>query len=88
VLGASASDILAIFSSEYVKLLVLSFVIATPVSWYLLNIWLGGFAYRIEIGLGIFLLTFAAVLLAAFGAISSRLWKVITTNPVESLRSE
>ena len=88
VLGANATDILAIFSSEYVKMLVLSFAMSTPISWYLLNNWLGGFAYRIEIGLGVFLLTFFMTLLVAIGAISTRLWKVIRINPVDSLKYE
>jgi ABC-type antimicrobial peptide transport system permease subunit len=88
VLGATVADILIIFSSEYIRLLGLSFVIATPVSWYLSNYWLDGFTYRIEIGIGVFLVTFIAVLIVAAGAVSWRLWKVIITNPVESLRNE
>ena len=88
VLGASATSILAIFASEYIWIIAISFVIATPISWLLLNNWLNGFAYRIDIGIGLFLITFSIFIIVALGAISSRLVKVVITNPVESLRNE
>ena len=88
ILGASTQHILAIFTSEYIKLIGLAFVIATPLSWYFMDRWLDGFVYRINIGIGIFFLTLMVVLAAAITAVSYRLWVVVRSNPADSLRNE
>ncbi|GJM29846.1 MAG: ABC transporter permease [Cyclobacteriaceae bacterium] len=88
VLGASSSQIINLFSAEYIKLIGMAFIIATPLSWIALNKWLDGFVYRIDIGIGIFLLTLLIMLLVAAISAGFRMWKVIGSNPVNALRSE
>jgi hypothetical protein len=88
VLGATMPDILALFSKEFASLLVLAFVIAAPVAYYFMHAWLADFAYRIELGLGIFLLallTASGIVLLTVGykSVAAALAK-----PVEALRYE
>jgi hypothetical protein len=88
VLGASSKHLISIFSVEYIKLIGLAFIIATPISWIAMNKWLDGFVYRVDIGISIFLLTLFTILLVAAISVGFRLWQVIGTNPVNALRSE
>lgn len=88
VFGASVSRIIAVLNQDFIKLVLVSFVVAVPISLILMNRWLQEFAYRIEIGIGIFLLAGAAVLLIAFLTVSFQSVKAAFMNPVESLRSE
>ena len=88
VLGASISGIVAMLSKDFLKLVLLASVIAFPVAWWVMNKWLEGFAYRIHISWGIFLVAgFIAVLIALI-TVSFQALKVARTNPVESLRME
>jgi len=87
-LGASVSGVLWLFGKEYVRLLVLAFLLAAPLAWWAMNQWLDDYAYHISLGAGIFglslLLTFVvAVLTVGFQSVRAAL-----ANPVESLRSE
>jgi putative ABC transport system permease protein len=88
VLGASVASIVALLSKDFVVLVALALVIASPIAWYFIHQWLQGFAYRISIGWWVFGL-------AGFGAVSIALltigfqsFKVAVANPVKSLRSE
>ncbi|HBX66353.1 MAG TPA: hypothetical protein DEG32_09405, partial [Balneolaceae bacterium] len=56
VLGASSGNIVLLVNKEFTKLVAIAFVIAAPVAWYGMKTWLQDFAYRIELGIGIFLL--------------------------------
>ena len=88
VLGASVSNIVMMLSKDFVKLIIIAFVIATPVAWLAMNNWLQNFAYRISMSWWIF---FAAGLLAviiALATISFQAIKAASANPVESLRTE
>ena len=88
VLGATVSSIVGLLSKEFVQLVVLGFLIAIPASWYLMNTWLGDFAYKIEIGPGIFIV---AGLVSVTIAILTTGWqsiKAALANPADSLRSE
>jgi putative ABC transport system permease protein len=88
VLGAEVYNIITLLSKDFVKLVIISILIATPISWYYMNQWLQGFAYRMEIQPWIFLLAgFAAVMIAVF-TISYQSIKSARMNPVSSLRSE
>jgi len=88
VLGASVSQIVSLFTSEFVKLVIIAFIIGTPVAWYIMNNWLQGFAYKVMLSWWIFLLAgsisiFIALLTVSWQAIQSAI-----ANPVESLRTE
>jgi putative ABC transport system permease protein len=88
VLGASITNIVLLLSKDFVKLVILGFAIAVPISWYAMNQWLADFAYRIEIGPGIFALAGASALVIALFTVSWQSIKAAVANPVESLRSE
>lgn len=88
VLGASVSHIMAIFSKDFILLVMLGFFIALPVSWYMMSSWLQGFAYRIDLGIGMFLLAGVAALAVALLTVSWQAVKAATMDPVKSLRSE
>ncbi len=87
-LGASVSGVMWLFGKEYVRLLVLAFLVAAPLAWWAMNQWLEQYAFHISLGAGIFglalLLTFGvAVLTVGFQSVRAALM-----NPVQSLRSE
>ncbi|WP_057937987.1 ABC transporter permease [Algoriphagus resistens] len=88
VLGASAGSIVQLFSLDYIKLVVIALMIASPIAWYGMNLWLSGFAYKISLQWWMFV---GAGLLAAILALSTVGVRVLWTariNPVNSLRSE
>lgn len=88
VLGASISNIVTLLSKDLLKLVILGFVVAAPVAWYAMNRWLEDFAYRIDIGPGIFAIAGGAALLFALLTVSWQSVRAAVANPVESLRSE
>ncbi|MFI5193163.1 MAG: ABC transporter permease [Chitinophagales bacterium] len=88
VLGASASGIVGLLSGDFVKLVILAFIIACPLSWLAMHQWLQGFAYRTTLNESTFLLAGAGALLIAVLTISFQAIKAALANPVESLRSE
>lgn len=88
VFGASVGQIVYLFSTSFVKLVALSFVIATPVGWYIMNNWLDGFAYRAPIHLSVFLIAITSTLLIALLTVSFQAVRAALANPVNSLRSE
>lgn len=88
VLGASVSNIVVLLSKDFIKLVLIAFLIASPVAWYIMHNWLNDFAYRINISWWIF---FAAGLLAVMIAlitISFQAIRAAVANPVKSLRTE
>jgi putative ABC transport system permease protein len=88
VLGAGISDILVLVSKDFIKLVVLAFIIAIPVSWFMIRKWLDDFVYRINISWYVFVLTGLFMLLLAFIAISVQAIKTAMNNPVNNLRTE
>jgi putative ABC transport system permease protein len=88
VLGATVSNIVGLLSKDFLKLVALGFVIAVPIAWYAMNRWLADFAYKIEIGPGIFLLAGGLALLIALATVSWQSIRAALANPVDSLRSE
>lgn len=88
VLGADMRNIVALLSNDFIKLVLVSILIATPVSWYIMNQWLNGFAYRMEIQPWIFILAGLIALSIAVFTISYQSVKAALMNPVSSLRSE
>lgn len=88
ILGASVASIVQLLSSDFLKLILFSLVIATPLAWYAMNQWLQGFAYRTEITWWIFGIAGILALLIALITVSSQAIRAAVSNPVESLRSE
>jgi putative ABC transport system permease protein len=88
VLGASVSQIVALLSGDFLKLVMIAFVIAAPVAWMVVNKWLQDFAYRIHISWIIFLTTGFVVVLIALLTISFQAVRAAIANPVKSLRTE
>jgi putative ABC transport system permease protein len=88
VMGASVPSIVVLLSKEFTKLVMLAFLIAIPFSWYFMHTWLQDFAYRINIGAGIFVIAGAVALCSALVTVSYQSVKAALTNPVKALRSE
>jgi putative ABC transport system permease protein len=89
VLGASVSKILILLSMDFTKMVLISFVFAIPVAWYVMeNWWLQNFAYRIEINVWTFLISGAAAFAVAWITVSFQSIKAAVKNPVQSLRSQ
>ena len=88
VMGASSGSIVALFSKEFVKLIVIAFVIAAPLTRYFMHEWLNGFAYRTSIQWTDFMIGIAATLTIALGTVSYRAIRSAVSNPVEVLRTE
>ena len=88
VLGASVSSIVILFSKEFVKLIVLAFIIAAPVAYYFMNEWLNTFAYNVDINWSVFVIAIVATCAIALATVSYRAIKAAVTNPVDTLRTE
>jgi putative ABC transport system permease protein len=88
VLGASVANITTMLSKDFLALVILSLIVASPVAWYLMNKWLQDYAYRISIQWWVFALAGIAAVLIAFITISFQAIKAALANPVKSLRSE
>jgi putative ABC transport system permease protein len=88
VLGASVSGIVYMLSKDFLKLVLLSIVIACPVAWWFMSQWLQNFAYHIQISWWVFVLAGLASGLIALFTVSFQAVKAAFANPVDSLRSE
>jgi ABC-type antimicrobial peptide transport system permease subunit len=88
VLGASVFSIVYLLAEKFTRLIVIAMVIAIPLSWWAINNWLKGFAYRIHIGWIIFLLASSIALLIALLTVSHESIKAAVANPMKSLRRE
>jgi ABC-type antimicrobial peptide transport system permease subunit len=88
VTGASVSNIAAMLSKDFLKLVLISLAVAFPISWVLMNNWLQGFAYRTNIGFAVFLLTGAFIILITVLTVSFQSIKAALANPVKSLKME
>ncbi len=87
-MGASVESIVLLFSKEYVKLIVIGFLLAAPFVWFLMNKWLEGFAYKITIGPAVFIIGLAITLVIAVLTVGYRSFKAAIVNPIKSLRYE
>ena len=88
VLGASISEIVAMISKDFIKLVLIAFVIAFPVAWLMMNKWLQSFAYRINISWWVFVIAGLLTIAIALITVSFQAIKAAMANPVKSLRSE
>jgi len=88
VLGASVPKLWKLLSSEFIKMICLSCLIASPISWYYLNKWLDHYDFRITISPWVFIIVGAGTLVIALLTISMQILKVAVRNPVGQLRAE
>jgi putative ABC transport system permease protein len=88
VLGATVSGIVSLLSVDFVVLVIVALVIASPLAWWLMNIWLQNFAYRVELQWWVFMLAGLISVMIAFITVSFQAIKAAVANPVKSLRSE
>ncbi len=88
VLGASVANITTLLSKDFLKLVVISIVIASPVAWWAMHSWLENYTYKISISLWVFVLAGLGAMLIAVLTISFQAIKAALANPVKSLRSE
>jgi putative ABC transport system permease protein len=88
VLGASLRQIVIIFSKDFLKLIVIAFLIAVPIAWYSMHHWLEDFAYKIDVSWWIFALAAGISAIVALSTMGYQAIKAGIANPVKSLRSE
>lgn len=88
VLGAGIQNILVMFNKIYIRIVVASFIIAIPASYYLVSKWLESFAFKIPMYWWVFLMAFAMVLVITVLTITFQNWKAANANPVESIKTE
>ncbi|MES1221335.1 MAG: ABC transporter permease, partial [Bacteroidota bacterium] len=88
VLGATVAGITALLSKDFIKLVCVSILIASPIAWWAMNKWIQNFAYRTDIGWWIFLLAGFIAIIIALVTVSLQAIKAALANPVKSLRTE
>jgi putative ABC transport system permease protein len=88
VLGASVGSVVYIFSKEFIILVTIGFVIASPIAWYFMDRWLQDYVYRINISWWIFLMGGISAVIIALVTVSFQAIKAAVANPVKSLRTE
>jgi putative ABC transport system permease protein len=88
VLGASVANLVLLISKDFIKLVLVALVLASPVAWWIMDKWLQDFAYRTNIGWAVFALAAMIACLIAFITVSTQAIKAAVSNPVKSLRTE
>ena len=88
MLGASITAIVAILTKDITKWVIMANLLAWPTTWYVMNIWLENYAYRMDIDWWIFVLAGGLALFIALITVSSQAIKAALANPVEALRYE
>lgn len=86
--GAKLSEVLALLNRDFAVLILIAFVIACPIGWYIMHTWLQKFAYRADLSWWIFGVAGLSAMGVALLTVSWQSWKAATTNPVEALRYE
>jgi ABC-type antimicrobial peptide transport system permease subunit len=88
VLGAKVGTLFGLLSKEFLLLVLIAFVVASPLAWWAMHVWLQNFAYHIDVEWWVFVLAGGAALLIALMTVSFQALKVAVANPVKSLRTE
>jgi putative ABC transport system permease protein len=88
VLGASVTQLAALLSKDFVKLVLIAIVIASPVAWYFMNRWLQDFVYRIHISWQVFAWAGSGAIIIALIPVGFQAIRAAMANPVKSLRAE
>ena len=88
ILGASIPDIIGLLSKDFLKLVAVAIILASPIAWYVMSKWLQDFAYRVDLGFWMFLIAAFMALIIAFLTIGVQALRAANGNPVENLRTE
>ena len=88
VLGASVSEIVLLLSKDFLKLIAVAVVLAVPLAWFVNNLWMQQFAFRVGLGPSVFVLGVGALLVLALATIGSQATRAALANPVDTLRYE
>jgi putative ABC transport system permease protein len=88
VLGASVASIIGLLSKDFLKLVGVAIIIATPIAYLSAGKWLQDFAYRVELGANVFVLSGAFAIAIALLTVAGQAWRAARANPVKALRSE
>jgi putative ABC transport system permease protein len=88
VMGSSVTSIVFLLSKDFALLVVISILLATPIAWYGMHQWLQDFAFRLPLGVGIFIMAGTFALIIAMLTVSIQAAKAATANPVKALRAE
>jgi ABC-type antimicrobial peptide transport system permease subunit len=88
VLGASVTQIMQILSGDFIKLVVIAFLIATPIAWWAIHAWLEGFVFRTDVSWWIFPFSGLVMIALALMTLSVQTIKTATANPARSLNTE
>src|SRR5690606_23419472 len=88
VLGATIQNILAMLTGNFLKLVVISFFLATPIAWYVMNRWLEDYDYKIEIGWNVFVIAGLSSIVIALLTVSYQSVRAALANPTSGLRSQ
>jgi putative ABC transport system permease protein len=88
VFGASMQDIAYAISSQFAKLVLIALVIASPIAWYLSNLWLKGFAFHVNVNPLLFILAFALIAIVFILTLLYHIFRAARSNPADTLRLE
>jgi ABC-type antimicrobial peptide transport system permease subunit len=88
VLGASVSQIIALLSKDFLRLVMVAFIIAVPIAWWAMNKWLEDFAYRTNVSWWVFAFCGVSMMIIALLTLSIQIFRSAIANPVKSLRTE
>ncbi|MEM7509326.1 MAG: FtsX-like permease family protein, partial [Bacteroidota bacterium] len=88
ILGATVSNIFKLISTDFLKLILIAFIIATPITWYMMDSWLADYTYKAPISLWVFILSGVIACVLALITIGYQTFKAASANPVEALRME
>ena len=87
-LGATATSLVGLLSNDFAKLVGVAFAVAVPVAYLGMSRWLDGFAYRIDLGVGVFVASGALALAVALGTVGVQAWRAARLDPTRALRTE
>jgi putative ABC transport system permease protein len=88
VLGSSVTGIVVMLSKDFVILILIAFILASPVGWFAVNRWLQDFAYRMDLNAWLFIITVLAGVIIAIITVGYQTLRAANSNPVNSLRNE
>jgi putative ABC transport system permease protein len=86
VFGSTTGEILLIFNKSYVRILCICFVVAAPIAWYAVTLWLESFAYRTPMYWWVYLAAFAVVFVLTVATVTFQNWRAANVNPVEAMK--
>ncbi|MDR2914783.1 MAG: FtsX-like permease family protein [Tannerella sp.] len=88
VLGSTTQQILLMFNKRYAKILAVCFIIAAPIAWYVVSLWLENFAYRTPVYWWVFILSFLMITTITIATVTFQSWRIASANPVDSIKTE